>query len=149
MDVAGTAALIALWWLLQPGGQPIWFGQELAPELNHLLPQLVGPWCVLGLLVAAFRGRVWRWFLTRPPIYLIGGMCYTIYLYHPLFKTAVGNVTRHWSLGSSIALHVFAQILLIGCVTFVVSAILFVLIERPFMRPFGRPFGRPSQRPGP
>jgi len=37
---------------------------------------------IYGLFVSALKGSVSNWFYTRAFIFLIGGMCYSIYLLH-------------------------------------------------------------------
>jgi peptidoglycan/LPS O-acetylase OafA/YrhL len=139
IDVVGATSLAGLWWLLQPLER----STPGAPEETGWFVHLIGSLFIFLILVAAFRGVVWRWIMSRPPIYLIGGMCYTIYLYHSLFKSAVGNITTQWQLGWSIESQVLLQTLLISGVIVAMSAVLFVLFERPFMRPF---FQTPTAR---
>jgi hypothetical protein len=36
------------------------------------------------LFVGAFKGRLFKWFYSTPPIAIIGGMCDSLYLTHSL-----------------------------------------------------------------
>ena len=91
------------------------------------------PWILLAGGRAAFLGSAtsrvlaWRWFTT------IGGMCYTIYLYHllvisTLFRATLPLQTHRLGLDLLIQFAVMLPVIL-G-----VTGILFVLFERPFMR---------------
>ena len=90
------------------------------------------------LLVAAyagvFRGRWWNRLLTRPWITVVGGMCYTIYLYH---LNLIGNalkLTGPLTASAALPVQVVVQGLLTLPLLLVASAVLFALFEKPFMR---------------
>lgn len=118
-DLAATACWVAL--------VPLLAGPR---ALQALLPLVV-----LGAYVGAFRGVLWPRVLTRPAVYLVGGMCYTIYLYHFLFISLLGS--RFLSLTSS-SWPVWANVLVLSLtvapLTIGGCAVLFVLTEKPFMR---------------
>jgi peptidoglycan/LPS O-acetylase OafA/YrhL len=91
---------------------------------------------ILIAYMAAFRGRIANAIFSFPLLTTIGGMCYTIYLYHNLFIDEVGLWS--WSLyrpqlpfwgNFLVQLAVMGLPILLGC------TILFALIERPCMRP--------------
>ena len=93
------------------------------------------PVCILTFYVACFKSVFINRILTSPPIYLIGGMCYTIYLYHGLMVAIVAQLTRKLYFHSlplwmnypiQFALH--AALVLLACI------VLFRLIERPCMK---------------
>src|ERR1043165_2166075 len=93
------------------------------------------PFAVLLAYSGVFRGRYASYLLTRPAITTIGGMCYTIYLYHFYVISAVGRVllkvyTPAWSFWGYYAL----LFVIIGSILIVTASILFVLFEQPFMR---------------
>ncbi len=91
---------------------------------------------VMALIVAGgLRGRIARWLVTRPWIVTIGGMCYTIYLYHFLVLTGVGRLTQSITVPGGIAANFALQVVLIVPAVLACSALLFVLFEKPFMRP--------------
>ncbi|HSY49336.1 MAG TPA: acyltransferase [Thermoanaerobaculia bacterium] len=91
--------------------------------------------CIAMLFVGAMRG-VWASRILRMrPLVLIGGMCYTIYLYHQLTYHLLGHWTAaRWS-GLPYGGFIVVQglVLLPGCV--VICSVLFVLFEKPFMYP--------------
>jgi peptidoglycan/LPS O-acetylase OafA/YrhL len=100
-------------------------------RLSYLLPLLV-----LGAYVGAFRGRLANRALRWPAVYLVGGMCYTIYLYHFFFLSIVGNPAL--ALVSSSTLPAWANVVVLALVVVPTilfgCAVLFVVAEKPFMK---------------
>ena len=91
---------------------------------------------ILVAYMAAFRGRLSSAIFSFPLLTTIGGMCYTIYLYHNLVIEEVG--VWSWSLlrpelpfwrNFLVQLGVMLVPLLVVCTS------LFAVLERPFMRP--------------
>jgi peptidoglycan/LPS O-acetylase OafA/YrhL len=97
--------------------------------------QIAMPFLTLILYIAAFRGVVFRWLYTRPLITVIGGMCYSIYLFHYQIISAVGRITVRIHLGLTFwpdfALHCLLTVLIVipSC------GLYYWLIERPCMDP--------------
>jgi peptidoglycan/LPS O-acetylase OafA/YrhL len=91
--------------------------------------------CYLGLFGAAFKGAVFRRILSRPWIFTIGGMCYTIYLIHlPIFQLLTGIIMRTSGFVSFMpGLAVSAVVTL--PILFAVSVAFFLLIEKPCIDP--------------
>jgi peptidoglycan/LPS O-acetylase OafA/YrhL len=89
---------------------------------------------VIGICcLAAFRGTLAFRILGHPLIVTIGGMCYTIYMYHWLMISALIRLFVH------VRTHILWLDLLIyfagmSVVIIAVCAVLFALFERPFMR---------------
>lgn len=102
---------------------------------NTSTRMLVLPFGVAACLLAALRGRVVPAVLGKPWIYLIGGMCYSIYLFHFAVISFAGPTTIriHW--GHSYLLNVALQASLLIPLILVVSGVFFVLVERPCMDP--------------
>lgn len=94
----------------------------------------VVPVCTFTLGLAAFRGGVWRRSLCRPWLYTIGGMCYTIYLYHAQVISLLGRAARHFVLPGGYLTNTLFHLTLQGLAVVVVCSVLFVLFEKPFMR---------------
>jgi peptidoglycan/LPS O-acetylase OafA/YrhL len=99
-------------------------------QFYYLLPLLI------ALLFAGFfLGRISNAFVRARWIVIIGGMCYTIYLYHIVIvanlmtKTiAFASQTRPFNL------DFLVQLMMILPVVFAACAALFVFTEKPFMR---------------
>jgi peptidoglycan/LPS O-acetylase OafA/YrhL len=84
---------------------------------------------------AAFQGRLLNNLLTQSAVFTIGGMCYTIYLYHyRILALADWAVTRYVPMPDSglaqagIAVLILTSSVIAGC------AILFLVFEKPFMQ---------------
>ena len=91
------------------------------------------PWLILAACVAAFRGNIVAPLLGNRWLTTIGGMCYTIYLYHwfmisMLYRGTIGLQTQILWLDLLIQFLVMTPIIIAVCTG------LFVLFERPFMR---------------
>lgn len=98
------------------------------PWTYYALPVIIGVCCL-----AAFRGKLAFRILGHPWIATIGGMCYTIYMYHWLMISALIRLFIH------VRTHILWLDLLIyfaamSAVIIAVCAALFALFERPFMR---------------
>ncbi len=100
-----------------------------------LYPAQTAPWLIMTGFVAVFRGGLIRRFFRWTPVVILGGMCYSIYLWHFfLMRTA-------WPLWERIAapearvfdLVLFVIVATLG--TIAVSMLMFALIERPTMDP--------------
>ncbi|MDB2686262.1 acyltransferase [Mariniblastus sp.] len=91
------------------------------------------PFLILCSYAAAFKGRYIKAALSIPAIYILGGMCYTIYLYHSLIKALVGRFSIKMQLGFSAGTESVAQFLVISIFIVLICSILFVITEKPFM----------------
>jgi len=99
----------------------------------QILPDALEPWTLLLLAVAVFRGRLASWLLSNPWTTTIGGMCYTIYMYHWLLIAVIIRATIHLQTGT-LWLDLLVQFLVLTPSIILVSAFLFAWFERPFMR---------------
>jgi peptidoglycan/LPS O-acetylase OafA/YrhL len=96
--------------------------------LRHILPLLI-----LIFLLSMFRGVWLRRFFSLRPVYIIGGMCYSIYLIHyPLISAASRLVAKvlpgmHYLPGLALLIILWLPIV-VG-----IAALFFALIERPCM----------------
>ncbi len=96
--------------------------------LYFALPLIVGVCCV-----AAFCGRLTYRALGNPWITTIGGMCYTIYMYHWLMISLLVRPALHLQT-HILWLDLLIFYVLMSAVIVAVCALLFALFERPFMR---------------
>jgi peptidoglycan/LPS O-acetylase OafA/YrhL len=118
-DFIGLFAFVGMFWFYKPQAD---FIKQLFFNLSIFI-----------LFCSAFKGVWINAFLISPVIYLIGGMCYTIYLLHlPLFGLFVrfsGNFILADSYFANLCLQFgFGFILLM-----VTSALFFLAIEKPCM----------------
>lgn len=100
---------------------------------SDYLQSLLFSLALVLVLVAAFKGRLFKQFLQLPIIAIIGGMCYTIYLIHlPLMELLV-KFTARLSFTEYHLPNLLLQILLVFPVILVLSAFFFSWLEKPFM----------------
>ena len=100
---------------------------------HQLVGELAVPWLFLVAYLGVFRGVVLNAFLTLPLITTIGGMCYSIYLLHNVFLNNTLFLTRGFAPTGVYASDFALQALVMGPLVVAVSAVFFVLVERPCM----------------
>jgi len=92
------------------------------------------PFLFLFIFISAFKGRISNLIFTNPFFCVLGGMCYTIYLYHyfiiSFWGKLVGNISP---IGNYfVTFLIFA---IPSCVLIIIaSSFLFLLFEKPFMK---------------
>lgn len=118
---AGMLALFAI----RPHNDP---EQRLSPV------HVAFPVLIFLAYAGAFRGSLWWRVFSTPILYTIGGMCYTIYLFHMYMQNALAPFTLRLAFTQSLAINTFLQVLLLFPAYIALSAALFVVIEKPFMR---------------
>ena len=94
----------------------------------------LAPWLVFATGYAAFRSITLRQMLSNRWIATIGGMCYSIYLVHYALFVAVSRLLRPLDAIPTPVALVVACVVLIP-LALAVSAVFFVLVERPCMDP--------------
>jgi peptidoglycan/LPS O-acetylase OafA/YrhL len=100
---------------------------------NHPAWRFLVPWLLLAMCTAAFRGKFTTQLLSYRWLTTIGGMCYSIYLYHwfmisALYRGSILLQTKILWLDLLIQFAVMAPVIIAVCTG------LFVLFERPFMQ---------------
>jgi peptidoglycan/LPS O-acetylase OafA/YrhL len=94
---------------------------------------LVLPWIILLFCIGAFRGRCGAQLLGNRWIVTIGGMCYTIYMYHWFMISGLIRATHR--IQTHVAwLDLLVQFCIMAPIIIVISSALFFCFERPFMR---------------
>lgn len=89
--------------------------------------------CLFFFFLGVFKGRVFNYIFTLPFFYLIGGMCYTIYLIHYAFFYFIVKFTFEFGLGMDYYMSFLIQILLAFPLVLLFSAIFYILVEKPCM----------------
>jgi peptidoglycan/LPS O-acetylase OafA/YrhL len=116
LTLAASAAIVAV---LNPYGQ-----------FYYALPLLV-----LVLYLGCFLGKLSNTFIRQRWIVIIGGMCYTYYLYHvPIVSGLLSKSSVLMSVGRPLWLDFLLQALLVCPLIFVLCSWWFVMTEKPFMR---------------
>ena len=83
---------------------------------------------------ASFRGRIINRVLSNRWIVVLGGMCYTIYLYHEYVISLIGRVAMSVHFTNALWVNYWIAALLMLPTTVAAASVLFVLFEKPFMR---------------
>lgn len=116
-DIIGIIVLVVMWFIVT----------------NRFYVKSILPFLILIFYFAAFRGVFWNYLMTNRWLVVIGGMCYTIYLYHFQFIALLARTTINIRIGQSYFINTFLQILLVVPLVIIVNAFLFAVLERPFM----------------
>jgi len=91
------------------------------------------PFFMLAACAAAFKGVFFNRVFRNRVVTTIGGMCYTIYLFHYQLITAVLRITKHLHAGANFDTYFAVQLLIYTPVLLLISCVYFALIERPCM----------------
>jgi peptidoglycan/LPS O-acetylase OafA/YrhL len=109
-------------------------GAALVLECHHWAAiSALLPCAILACCVGAFRGALGSRLFSHPWIVTIGGMCYTIYMYHWLMISVLSKVTTRLRTGA-VGLDLLIQFVVLAASITFICAFLFMAFERPFMR---------------
>lgn len=100
------------------------------PPASHVL----GPFLLIIAVLSTLNGKYLKRLASWPLFSTLGGMCYTLYLYHPLLKSTLGRVTFGWRPTESHAANTFAQVIVQSLFIAITGSVLFLLFEKPFMQ---------------
>lgn len=118
-DILGILCVLGVFYFYKPQHQ----------ILNNVLFNV----SVFGIMLTAFKGKLWNYFYTRSWVYIIGGMCYSIYLLHYAFFHLLVPYTSKLSLNMGYKMDYGIQILVAVPIVLFVSTVFYILIERPCM----------------
>jgi peptidoglycan/LPS O-acetylase OafA/YrhL len=118
-DVTGIAGILLIFIFYKPQ----------ADIINNILFNTG----IFLLMVAAFKGTFFNRFFTLPFVYVVGGMCYTIYLLHYAFLHLLLKFTASIHTGSGYLPDLILQFIIALPAILLVSGIFFLLIEKPCM----------------
>lgn len=128
VSLIGWPALFLVWNFPGLSGMLLPYG-HLPVLAAFLFPPLA-----FFLYQAVFRGVITNRIMTNPWVTTIGGMCYTIYLFHNPLIGSLAGLTKGFVPTGSYTLNVLAQGCIILPVVLAACALYFVTIERPCMR---------------
>jgi len=127
-------------WKSQPERSPIadLFGVSAFAAVfllvaTHTFEYSLTPLLLLVAYGAVFRGPVLRALFSYPMITAIGGMCYTIYLYHNAIIWVTAGACKNLQITGAPSVTLLLNILVIATVTVLASIPLYLAVERPFM----------------
>ena len=96
---------------------------------------ILEPLLIAVAFVGAFRGVLLRRLLAMEWLAILGGMCYSIYLWHFFIIALVFKASRHIVVSHDLLANFLLQSVLILPCIFVFCVLYFVLVERPCMDP--------------
>jgi len=106
-----------------------WFYKPQAYWLNNVVFNL----SVFMFFVGVFKGRVFNWLFTRPFVYLVGGMCYTIYLLHYALFHFLVKLTVPFKTGIGYWADFGIQFLCLFPILLLICSLFYLAIEKPCM----------------
>jgi peptidoglycan/LPS O-acetylase OafA/YrhL len=101
---------------------------------SEYLKNLLFALALCTLFMAAFKGVAFRQMLQNTWIAMTGGMCYTIYLIHLPMLEGFMHISNKIAVGNSFWLNFIVQVCICLPVVWGVSALFFILLEKPFMQ---------------
>lgn len=105
----------------------------LGMQRPELLPLFL-PWALLFAFIAFFRGQFFRKLLSYSFPVTVGGMCYSIYLFHFAVISAFGRFTKDLPLPGDYLTHYVLQVLILASCVLTFASLFFAFVERPCMR---------------
>jgi len=96
--------------------------------------RMLSPLMILAFYLIVFGNRWWNRIFSLNGLTLIGGMCYTIYLLHYILIAAVGRFTMGRLYVQNYYVFYWLQTAVFLTVVLAVSAVYFLLIEKPCMK---------------
>lgn len=108
----------------------------LWPTVWHMgrnFGHVVLPFVIVLLYLAAFRGRLFPALFSNRVITDIGGMCYSIYLFHFIIIYGVKHTTSPLHIGQNFWVYYGLQSMMILPVVLLFCGAFFLLVERPCM----------------
>ncbi len=111
---------------------PLLLGPVFFAMTDHQM-LIAGPALFLVLGIAAFKGRAFSYFLSRGPITVIGGMCYSLYLTHSLVIQAAYALVPKIPALHPYWVNVLAAELIGLPMVLLIGTGFFLAIERPCM----------------
>jgi peptidoglycan/LPS O-acetylase OafA/YrhL len=118
-DFLGFVSIFLIFYFYKP--QHIWY--------NNVIFNLG----VFLMMISSFKGIWFNYFFTRPWVYVIGGMCYSIYLLHYAFFHFLIPITSKLQLGMGYKMDYLLQIFVALPIVLLVSIVFYLLVERPCM----------------
>jgi peptidoglycan/LPS O-acetylase OafA/YrhL len=131
-----------LYLLELPKWRPSWWWDGISLVAWPAIFFLEIPWwhAVLPLFIipaylAAFRAKAVKRFFSNYWIAVIGGMCYSIYLWHFFVIAFVMRASRHLLIFHDFLINYTIQVIAMVPVVLAVSGVYFIFVERPCMDP--------------
>ncbi len=109
----------------------ICFQTAKSPEF---ILRILSPFLIFGFYLIVFKNNWWRKIFCLKWLTLIGGMCYTIYLFHYQIISAIGRLTVNRLYFSDFTIYYIVQSVIFMSAILLISAIYFLAVEKPCMK---------------
>lgn len=100
---------------------------------ESLLNKIIFPFVIFLFYILVITDDVWKNLFSNRIFTSIGGMCYTIYLWHMLILSAVGNKLMVLNVANNFLLDFLFKMSVLFILVILFSAIPFLIIEKPTM----------------
>jgi peptidoglycan/LPS O-acetylase OafA/YrhL len=117
-------------------------GYFFIPSLHNMSGYLIKIACIFILVHTVLTNDYMKRIFSAKLIIIIGGMCYSIYLLHLAIISFVGQLLMKSGITVDHTSLLLPLILVFIVSVLVVSAVYFILVEKPFMKPMG--LGKPK-----
>lgn len=101
---------------------------------EEVFKTLVFHFALAMVFISSFKSRFFHIFLTKRIIAITGGMCYTIYLIHLPLLELWSQMTTQITFTNLYAVTLFWQSVVVLPLIWLISALFFILLEKPFMK---------------
>ena len=128
VSFVGWPLLIIVW------NMPSFVSTSLSESVALGIQAFSFPVLAFFLYMAVFRGPLTNWLMTKPLVTTIGGMCYSIYLFHNPVMGVIESATRSLAPTHLYSLNLLLQMLIVLPLMLIPTGTYFLLIEKPCMR---------------
>jgi peptidoglycan/LPS O-acetylase OafA/YrhL len=118
-DVVGIISILGIFWLYKP---QVGFWNQIGFNFSIFI-----------LFISVFKGSILNRIMTLPIIYLIGGMCYSIYLLHLAFFGLLVKVFSRFLIFDEYSTNLLFFLIPAFLLLMAISGAFFVFVEKPCM----------------
>ena len=111
-------------------------GYIFISSIDNPLGYMARLFCMFILFHLVLSNARMKKLFSIEPLVLIGGMCYSIYLLHFAVVSATGMFLKKMGLNVNSEAYFLPLVILFSFLVLVVSAIYFLMVEKPFMKKF-------------
>lgn len=102
-------------------------------DISLILNKILFLLSIFVIFYLILNDQFWRKSFSNRILTTIGGMCYTIYIFHTVVISGIGNATANWFFTDIYALNFLAQFFIFSLPILLVSGVYYIIIEKPCM----------------
>ncbi|MGZ8537912.1 MAG: acyltransferase family protein [Flavisolibacter sp.] len=107
------------------------------PSVHYFPGYLIKLACMFILFHTVLTNHAIKKIFSINGIVIIGGMCYSIYLLHLAIVSALGQIFIRSGIDYANKNYFVPYVLVFALAVLIISAVFFILVEKPFMKPWG------------